>query len=178
MPHEPAVLQAEELAELARHGNEDEVGVLAAGDALAQVVQAGDLVPARGGGQPVAPAAGGQLADQQADDDEQHLGGDVRRAADPERAVGTGQEEVERRRGHDGRGEGPDPAPGRRDGHRDHDEHEGVVGAVEMVAAGNEEERHGDRRHDGHRPLEGGPAEQRPDPPAPIGRRRSRAFFA
>ena len=160
LPHEAAVLQAQELPELARHGNQNEVRVLAPGNALAQVVQASDLVSAGGGGQSVAPATGGQLADQQTDDDEQHLRGDVRRPADPEGAVGTRQEKVERRRRHDGRGEGADPAPGRCDGHRDDDQHEGVIGAVKVVAAGNEEEGDGDRRRDGHRPLEGRTAEQ------------------
>jgi len=160
LPHEAAVLQAEQLPELAGHGNENEVGVLAARNALTEVVQAGDLVAARGGGQPVTPAARGQLAHQQPDGDEKHLGGDVRRAADPERAVGTRQEEVEGRRRHQGGRERPDPAPTRRNGHRDHHEDEGVVGAVQMVPAGNEEERHGDRRRHGHGPLGAGLSEQ------------------
>ena len=56
--------------------------------------------------------------------------------------------------------------PVRRDGDRDHHEDEGVVGAVEMVPAGNEEEGHGDRRRHGHGPLEGRPGEQCPAPAA------------
>ncbi len=60
-----------------------------------------EVEPSFGRGASVPPAPRRQLADEQADDDEEQLRGEVRLPADAERPVGAGEEEVERRGGHE-----------------------------------------------------------------------------
>ncbi len=62
-------------------------------------MQPGDLVASLDRFLLVPSAVRGQLAHEETDDDEQHLGGDVGRPADPERSVRPGEQEVEGGRG-------------------------------------------------------------------------------
>ena len=109
VPHETAVLEREQVAQLRRHRHQDEVGLLTAGDAFGHVVDPTQVEPALGRGTSMSPAPRRQLADEQSDDHEEQLRGEVGLPADPERPVGAGEKEVERRRGDDA----PPTRPGR-----------------------------------------------------------------
>ena len=75
---EAAVLQAEELSKLAGHGDQHEVRVLPAGNALPQVMDTRELESSAGGCLLVLASPCGELPDQEPHDDEEDLGGDDR----------------------------------------------------------------------------------------------------
>ena len=78
------------------------------------------------GGTSVPPREDGDLGGDQADDEEQDGGGDVRGAVDLERLVRLGEEEVVGDRGDD-RADHPCASSPHRRQYHDHDEHEGDV---------------------------------------------------
>ena len=76
--------RAEQLSELAGHGDEHEVGLLPPAMRSAMLVDAGELQSSLGRGASMPSAPGGQLADEKSHGDEEDLGGEVGLPADPE----------------------------------------------------------------------------------------------
>ena len=84
---EAAVLQAEQVGELRGHADHHVLGVLPLHDLFGHPVDAVQAVAALRRGASVLVPTGGQLADQQADQDEEQFGGQVGLMMDLERLV-------------------------------------------------------------------------------------------
>ena len=112
-------------------------------------------------GSPVAPVGEAhELGDEEADREEEHRGSDVFGFVDLERLVRTGEEEVERHRGHDRGDDTGHPSTGGGGQDHDDDEREGDVRGDDRVAperhehAGDHEGAEaGDREAEGLEPL-------------------------
>jgi hypothetical protein len=130
-----AVLQVKELAQLVRHGDKHELRFLSLGDPLAEVMKPRDLQLAACRRPLVMPAARREFTDEETYRDEENLRGDVALLADPKRSVRPGQEEVEGSSSCDCGERCGASVPARRDGDRDDDQHQCVVGRTEVPAA-------------------------------------------
>ena len=121
---EPALAHLKQRDDLPLHDSDQPAGGLSPGCELGEAAHAHHLGPTRCGLALTASRPDDELADDETDDEQQHGGLEVVAAVDRERVVGTGEEEVERRHGHQRGDDSADPPTEHRGDHDHHDEHE------------------------------------------------------
>ena len=135
---EPAPLELEELAQLRLRLEQHVFGARALRGEFRDTVDALDLGTAAARGRDGDARPPGEDPDAHADDQQQDRGLDVVLRVDREREIRAGEEEVERKRGSDARDRAGLPTARDRGEHDDEHEDQREVGALDLVADGDE----------------------------------------